>query len=159
MRKEALVIGIIACTSLGVLAENQPREGSLSNQTMQSIQFLAPLLVKAIQSENGEASLVMDNGPLMDHLKRNGISSEPLHINVTTLKRFKQQNCSRLNIQFTQDHVSVAGDMQPRKREIDYQISYCIDGTPPKNEGSEYVEQSKKQFATLHEANSKDKTK
>lgn len=142
------VMTIVMCAGGSTHAESeQPQDNPYGQaaiqQAMNSLQVLAPLLVEAINKGESHATL---GGPISDYMKRSNMSSEPLRVNVTTIKKFKQPGCSRLNIQFLQDNVTVPGETKPRNREIDYQLNYCVDGRPPKDEGKEYILQSQQQF-------------
>lgn len=149
-----LAISILVLTVFPAQAEQQqnPYGQAEIQQAMSTLQVLSPLLVEAI--EKGESHTVL-GGPIADYMKRSNMSSEPLRVNVTTIKKFKQRGCSRLNIQFLQDNVIVPGETKPRNREIDYQLNYCVDGRPPKDEGKEYILQSQQQFQPKKDAKAK----
>lgn len=97
---------------------------------------LRPLMTEAIN--NGESHGILGGDAAMFLREHLGATS-PLRVNVTTIKKYNQPGCSRLNVQFLQDNVKFPKEKEGKNREIDFQLSYCLDGRPPKTEGKEYV--------------------
>jgi len=92
---------------------------------------LRPLLVAAIDATDGAARGVL-SGPATEVLRRRGVSSEPLEVEVTTLKVYRQPGCSRLNVHFAQRAVKL-GEAPPQDRVMAFQLNYCRDGQPPRS--------------------------
>jgi len=92
---------------------------------------LRPLLVAAIDAPDGAARGVLA-GPAAEVLRRRGVSAEPLEVEVTTLKVYRQPGCRRLNVHFAQRAVKL-GDAPPRDHAIAFQLNYCRDGQPPRS--------------------------
>jgi len=92
---------------------------------------LRPLLVAAIDSADGAARGILA-GPATEVLRRRGVSGEPLEVEVTTLKVYRQPGCRRLNVHFAQRAVKL-GEAPPRDRVIAFQLNFCRDGQPPRS--------------------------
>lgn len=88
------------------------------------------LMIEAIDSPDGKASGVL-TGEMADAIGRGFGTDAPLMIEVTTLKRYRQEGCRRLNVSFTQRGVHLPGDSASGARRIDFGIDYCRDGRPP----------------------------
>jgi hypothetical protein len=95
------------------------------------VQDLRPLLLEAIDAADGAARGVLA-GPPSEVLRRRGVSSEPLEVEVTTLKVYRQPGCKRLNVRFAQRAVKT-GDGPPKDRAMAFQLNYCRDGQPPRS--------------------------
>ena len=93
------------------------------------VEDLRPLLVEAIDAADGASRGVLA-GPPSEVLRRRGVSSEPLEVEVTTLKAYRQPGCKRLNVRFAQRAVR-SGNAPARDRAIAFQLNYCRDGQPP----------------------------
>lgn len=89
------------------------------------------LMVTALLAPDGQAHGVL-TGELADAISRRFSATTPIYIDVTTDKRYRQENCSRLKVSFWQDGVLLPGAKAPRKQTIDFGINYCLDGLPPK---------------------------
>jgi hypothetical protein len=94
------------------------------------VEGLRPLLIEAIDAADGAARGVLA-GPPSEVLRRRGVSSEPLEVEVTTLKVYRQPGCRRLNVRFAQRAVKT-GDGPPQDRAMAFQLNYCRDGQPPR---------------------------
>ncbi len=95
------------------------------------VEDLRPLLIEAIDAADGAARGVL-RGPPAEVLRRRGVSSEPLEVEVTTLKVYRQPGCRRLNVRFAQRAVRT-GNEPPRDRAMAFQLNYCRDGQPPRS--------------------------
>jgi hypothetical protein len=95
------------------------------------VQDLRHLLIEALDAADGTSRGVLA-GPPSEVLRRRGLSSEPLEVEVTTLKVYRQPGCKRLNVRFAQRAVK-AGDAPPRDRAMAFQLNYCRDGQPPQS--------------------------
>ena len=90
------------------------------------------LLVQAIDSSEGSAHGILI-GPMAEALTARMKATSPILIDVTTLRRYKQAGCSRLNVRFSQDGVVLPGTDKPRNQTFDLGLNYCRDGQPPKS--------------------------
>lgn len=91
-----------------------------------------PLLVAALNAATGDAYGVLV-GETADAITKHFKSTSPIYVDVTTLKRYQQEGCSRLNVRFWQDGVQLPGAKVPRTQRIDFGINYCRDGQPPRS--------------------------
>lgn len=91
-----------------------------------------PLLIAALNSATGESYGVLV-GDTADAITKHFKSTSPIYVDVTTLKRYQQQGCSRLNVKFWQEDVMLPGAAAPRTQRIDFGINYCRDGQPPRS--------------------------
>ncbi|WP_136415849.1 hypothetical protein [Herbaspirillum sp. ST 5-3] len=91
-----------------------------------------PLMLAAIDSPVGEAYGVL-TGETADAISNKFKATTPIYIDVTTIKRYAQQGCSRLKVVFWQDGVLLPGAAAPRKQTIEFGINYCRDGLPPRS--------------------------
>jgi hypothetical protein len=88
------------------------------------------LMVEAIDAPDGRASGIL-NGEMADAIGQGFGTTAPLRIEVTTLKRYRQEGCRRLNVAFTQEGVRLPGEAVANARRIDFGIDYCRNGRPP----------------------------
>jgi hypothetical protein len=95
------------------------------------VEDLRPLLVQAIDAPGGTSTGILA-GPLAQVLRSRAISSDPLQVNVTTLKVYREPGCKRLHVQFRQSNVTL-GNEPPVDRELAFQLNYCRDGRPPRS--------------------------
>ena len=95
------------------------------------VEDLRPLLVQAIDAPEGTATGLLA-GPLAQVLRSRAISTDPLYVDVTTLKVYRDPGCKRLNVQFRQRNVKL-GNEPPADRELAFQLNYCRDGRPPRS--------------------------
>ncbi|KQW02852.1 hypothetical protein ASC87_00390 [Rhizobacter sp. Root1221] len=96
------------------------------------VEDFRPLLVNAIESAEGRAFGILI-GPMAEALTTRMKATSPILIDVTTLRRYKQAGCSRLNVRFSQDGVVLPGTDKPRKQTFDLGLNYCRDGQPPRS--------------------------
>lgn len=89
------------------------------------------LLVAAIDAADGRAQGILI-GPAADAITQRFKGTTPIHLEVSTLRRYVQAGCSRLNVRAWQDGVLLPGAPTPRRQTIDVGINYCRDGQPPK---------------------------
>jgi hypothetical protein len=95
------------------------------------VEDLRPLLIEAIDAADGASRGIL-GGPPSEVLRRRGVSSEPLEVEVTTLKVYRQPGCKRLNVRFAQRAVRT-GDRPPQDRAMAFQLNYCRNGEPPRS--------------------------
>ncbi|MBK9783206.1 MAG: hypothetical protein IPP59_02800 [Betaproteobacteria bacterium] len=91
-----------------------------------------PVMLAALQSVNGEAHGIL-SGEIAEALTQRFAATSPIHIDVTTEKRYTQAGCARLNVRFWQDGVLLPGASSPRRQTMDFGINYCLDGQPPQS--------------------------
>ena len=96
------------------------------------VEDFRPLLVQAIDSSEGSAYGILI-GPMAEALTAKMRATSPILIDVTTLRRYKQSGCSRLNVRFLQDGVVLPGTDGPSRQTFDLGLNYCRDGQPPKS--------------------------
>ena len=96
------------------------------------VQDARPLLVAAIDASSGEAHGMLV-GEIADAVTQRFKGTSPIYIDVTTVRRYAQAGCRRLNVRFWQDGVQLPGVPAPRRQTIDFGIHYCRDGQPPKS--------------------------
>lgn len=90
---------------------------------------IKPLLLQAIDAPDGRAEGEIV-GPIADKFRETTGSNAPVVAEVTTIKRFQQEGCSRLALRLTQNDVPT----QDGKRvpfSIEYGLNLCRDGNPP----------------------------
>ena len=91
-----------------------------------------PLLIAAIDSPDGQAHGVLV-GDIADAITQRFKGTTPIHIDVSTERRYAQPGCSRLKLRFWQDGVHLPGVPAPRRQTIDFGVDYCRDGHPPRS--------------------------
>jgi hypothetical protein len=91
-----------------------------------------PLLIAAIESPSGQAHGVLV-GDIADAITQRFKGTTPIHIDVSTERRYAQPGCARLRVRFWQDGVQLPGVPAPRRQTIDIGINYCRDGQPPRS--------------------------
>lgn len=90
------------------------------------------LLANAIDSPTGAAHGILI-GPMAEALTTRMKATSPILIDVSTLRQYKQPGCSRLNVRFSQEGVTLPGAAAPRNQTFDLGLNYCRDGQPPKS--------------------------
>ena len=91
-----------------------------------------PLLIAAIDSPDGQAHGVLV-GDIADAITQRFKGTTPIHIDVSTERRYAQPGCSRLKLRFWQDGVQLPGVPAPRRQTIDFGVDYYRDGQPPRS--------------------------
>lgn len=90
------------------------------------------LLIAAIDAPDGRSHGIL-TGQLADAITERFKATTPIHIDVSTERRYAQTGCRRLKVSFWQDGVQLPGTPAPRRQTIDFGIDYCRDGMPPKS--------------------------
>jgi hypothetical protein len=90
------------------------------------------LLVAAIEAPDGKALGVL-TGDEAGAITRRFNGTTPIHVEVTTLRRYAQPGCSRLNVRVWQDGVRLPYAKAAQRQTIDVGINYCRNGQPPKS--------------------------
>ena len=88
------------------------------------------LMLAAIDSPDGRAAGML-TGSLADAITQRFSATSALLMEVTTLARYAQDGCRRLNVRFWQEGVKLAAGQAPHKQTIDIGINYCRNGQPP----------------------------
>lgn len=114
------------------IAAHVPAAVAADDVTRLPVEDFRPLLVKAIDSSAGAAFGILI-GPMAEALTTRMNATSPILIDVTTLRRYKQAGCSRLNVRFSQNGVVLPGTDRPRKQTFDLGLNYCRDGKPPRS--------------------------
>jgi len=91
-----------------------------------------PLLIAAIESPSGQAHGVLV-GDIAEAITQRFKGTTPIHIDVSTERRYAQLGCSRLKVRFWQDGVQLPGVPAPRRQTIDFGVDCCRDGQPPRS--------------------------
>jgi len=91
-----------------------------------------PLMFAALDAPTGAAHGILV-GESAEAIARRFQSTSPIYIDVTTVRRYRQPGCSRLNVAIWQEGVVLPGAAAPRKQTLDIGINYCRDGLPPKS--------------------------
>ena len=90
------------------------------------------LMVAAIDSPSGTAQGLL-TGKDAESITRHFKAAGPILIDVTTLKRYAQAGCSRLNVSFSQEGVQLPGQQGAKRHSVDFGINFCRDGQPPRS--------------------------
>ena len=90
------------------------------------------LRLAAIDAPDGRAAGML-TGELADAITRRFSATSALFMEVTTLARYAQDGCRRLNVRFWQEGVRLAAGQALHKQTIDIGINYCRNGQPPAN--------------------------
>jgi hypothetical protein len=90
------------------------------------------LLVSAIDSSSGTAHGILI-GSMAQALTEKMKATSPILIDVSTVRKYQQPGCSRLNVRFSQEGVVLPGTTTARKQTFDLGLNYCRDGMPPKS--------------------------
>lgn len=113
---------LLALLGVVALAHAQPRV---------AVPDVRSVLVAAIDAPDGRAQGVL-SGALAEAIARRFSAEARIHIDVSTVRRYAQRGCSRLNARIWQDGVLLPGGSGRRRQTIDIGISYCRDGAPPR---------------------------
>jgi hypothetical protein len=127
MNTTAVLVGV-ACALITAVAASQERL---------PVRDAKPLMLAALAAPDGKAHGVLI-GEVADAISQRFKGTSPIHIDVSTEKRYAQPGCSRLKVRFWQDGVQLPNDGNggvpaPQRRTIDFGINYCRDGLPPRS--------------------------
>lgn len=92
---------------------------------------LRGFLLAALQSPDGRSGGVLA-GRVPTLMASMFSTSAPLHVDVSTLRKYREPGCARLNVKFSQAAVVEAKDAAPSDKVFAVQLNYCLDGRPPK---------------------------
>jgi len=90
------------------------------------------LLLAAIDAPDGQAHGIL-TGELAEAITQRFKATTPIHVDVSTERRYAQEGCRRLKVSFWQDGVVLPAAKAPRRQTVDFGINYCRDGMPPKS--------------------------
>lgn len=88
------------------------------------------LLRAALDAPDGKAQGQLAR-PVAQAFKQRFQTEAPILVVVSTLKRYRQPGCSRLNLSIHQNGVLLPGSSVPRPQTLDIGINYCRSGPPP----------------------------
>lgn len=120
---------LIPAAAMALLSINAKADDATARLPVEDFRAL---MVKAIDSDEGVAHGILI-GPMAEALTKKVKAASPVLIDITTLRRYKQAGCSRLNVRFSQEGVVLPGNEKPRKETFDLGLNYCRDGQPPKS--------------------------
>jgi len=98
------------------------------------------LLMQALSVPDGKASGIVE-GKEADAIHAATGASDPLRAEVSTLKRFKQEGCSRLAVKLIQPNTPTKSGAKT-DFSLNYELNLCQNGQPP-TEGMDLGEISK----------------
>jgi hypothetical protein len=90
------------------------------------------LMLAAIDAPDGRAAGML-TGELADAITQRFSATSGLFMDVTTLARYAQDGCRRLNVRFWQEGIRLTPGQAPKQQTIDIGINYCRNGQPPAN--------------------------
>jgi hypothetical protein len=115
-----------------VIAAGGAASAFAQDVTRMPVEDFRILLVSAIDSPTGEAHGILI-GQTAQALTSRLKASSPILIDVSTLRRYRQPGCSRLNVRFSQQGVVLLGSREARTQTLDLGLNYCRDGQPPRS--------------------------
>ena len=115
---------VVAACLAGVICSQVNAQPEIPAQEIRS------LMVAAIDAPGGQARGVL-SGPLANAVRARFNATGPIHVEVSTLRRYAQPGCNRLNVRFRQDGVQLPASTAPRPQTVDFGINYCRDGSAP----------------------------
>ena len=92
---------------------------------------LRGFLFAALQSPDGRSGGVLA-GRVPTLMGSMFSTSAPLRVDVSTLRKYRERGCARLNVKFSQAAVVESKDTAPADKVFAVQMNYCLDGRPPK---------------------------
>jgi hypothetical protein len=90
------------------------------------------VLLAALQANDGTARGVL-TGAMAEAISQHFRATSPIHVDVSTEKRYRQSGCSRLKVLFWQEGVHLQPTVTPRRQSVEFGINYCLDGLPPQS--------------------------
>lgn len=124
MRCGAYTTALAACAPLFAAAIAQSPPDRMPVQDPKAV------MLAALEAPDGRADGVL-KGEIADAISRRFASNSPLYIDVTTLARYAQKGCRRLNVRFWQKDVRIDPATPPATQTIDLGLNYCRNGMPP----------------------------
>ena len=102
---------------------------TVTSATAAEYDSVKSLMLEAIDATGGAAHGVIV-GPIARKFAMATGSMAPVVVDVTTLKRFEQEGCCRLNVRMMQANVPTR-EGKLAEFGIDYRLNLCRDGSPP----------------------------
>jgi hypothetical protein len=96
------------------------------------VEDLRVLLVSAIDSPTGQARGRL-TGPMASLITERFQAAGPILVDVSTERRYRQPGCSRLQVRFSQDGLTLPESARPETMTLEIGLNYCRDGLPPKS--------------------------
>ena len=93
---------------------------------------LRAFLVAALQAPDGRSNGVL-TGRVPALMASMFSTSAPLRVAVSTLRKYREPGCARLDVKFSQAAVIASKDAAPVEKRFAVQLNYCLDGRPPKH--------------------------
>lgn len=87
------------------------------------------LLMQALNAPDGKAKGVIE-GQEADKIHAVTGASDPVKAEVSTIRKFKQEGCSRLKLRLIQPNAPTK-DGKRVDFALDYELNLCRDGSPP----------------------------
>lgn len=87
------------------------------------------LLMQALNASDGKAKGVIE-GQEADKIHAVTGASDPVKAEVSTIRKFKQEGCSRLKLRLIQPNAPTK-DGKRVDFALDYELNLCRDGSPP----------------------------
>ena len=105
--------------------------GVVALERAQTEDGLRGFLIAALQSTDGRSGGVL-TGRVPTLMASMFSTSAPLRVDVSTLRKYSEPGCARLNVKFSQAAVIETKDATPADKVFAVQMNYCLDGRPPK---------------------------
>ena len=125
MLKNVVAIAVLTLGTIGQSFAQEP----VSRTPVEDFRVL---LVTAITASAGTAHGVLV-GPMATAITDNSGARGPILLDVSTLRRYRQPGCARLNVRISQEGVQAPAARSPGKQTMDIGIDYCRDGSAPKS--------------------------
>jgi len=87
------------------------------------------LLMQALNAPDGKAKGIIE-GQEADKIHAVTGASDPVKAEVSTIRKFKQEGCSRLKLRLIQPNAPTK-DGKRVDFALDYELNLCRDGSPP----------------------------
>jgi hypothetical protein len=87
------------------------------------VEQFAPLLRTALGSSDGTARGIL-TGRLAAAISRQFQTSAPIHIDVSTIVRYRQQGCARLRVDVEQDGVRMNATAAPGLQQLRFEVLF-----------------------------------
>lgn len=123
--------GLARCWSVVAIAGAAPLLAQADAARL-PVEDFRVLMVQALDAPSGSVAGVL-TGEMAEAVSAHLGASSPIFIDVTTLRRYRQSGCARLNLRFSQTGVRLPDSTQAQDRAVNVGINYCRDGKPPRS--------------------------
>lgn len=89
------------------------------------------LMMQALISPDGKASGIVE-GEVADKIHKTTGSYDPLRGEVSTIRRYKEEGCSRLSVKLIQPNTPTK-EGPKTDFALNYELDLCKDGMPPRS--------------------------